>query len=224
MCPYRYCFTPTKEDKEQVLQRFENDLTVPKNFVRTAPAHEKGTPKKKSHKLTAVRNPQTVQFCETLAIEDPLQLISENTGIPLSLSMEESFNNTTFIEDTFEIDEFKPSQSSPMKKLGNLSLPQPKMEPSTPDLNESDCIAEDVEDNNGTKSKTEHQDDSQNEKDQVSEPNIATEVVLESVNQPVKSDNDEEAAKESKSRIEEKPSDSPTPKKLKRRNENLYKN
>lgn len=213
------------------MERFDNNLKIPKNFARTAPAYEKGTPKSKSQKLTAIQNPQTVQFCETLAVDDPLQLISENTGVPLSLSMEESFSNTTFLDDTFEEDR-NLSQPSPMKKLGNLSLPEPKMEPNlTEDSAESETNEDEDknpnsqdEDQNDDVESVEDEDkkDSQNECDE-NESNIATEIESESGSQSVESDNNEEAVKTSEVNVEEPPCESPMPKKLKRRNENLYK-
>lgn len=224
---YFYCrfnFTPTKQEKEQILQRFDQNLTVPQNFVRTAPAYEIGTPKKKPQKLKAVQNPQTVQFCETLAIDDPLQLISENTGIPLSLSMEESFSNTTFLEDTLDDDALQ-SQPSPLKKLGNLSLPQPKMNTKT-DSEDS----QNNEDGEGEEVKSAEDDDekdSQTEKDDESESNLVTEIESESGPQSIESvDSEEPVIKENlddNDDIKELPSDSPMPKKLKRRNQNLYK-
>lgn len=213
--PFRYAFTPTKEEKEQIVQRFDNNLTVPKNFVRTAPAYDKATPKKKSKNFSAVQNPQTVQFCETLAVDDPLQLIAEHTGLPLSLSMEESFSNTTFIDDTFEDDPVA-LQASPVKKLGNLSLPQPKQDSSVVELESSENCEEILD--MSFKIESEVQTDSQTENDGEDGSGLKSESESQSVESNGE-DNNEIGVKEN----DDKTADLPMPKKLKRRNENLYK-
>lgn len=193
---FRYNFTPTKEEKDRVLERIDNNLKIPRNFVRTAPAYTKEG-SKKSKKPIPVQNPQTVHFCDILAIDDPLQLISENTGIPLSLSMEESFSNTTFIEDTLE-NEGNTSKQSPSRKLGNLSLPEPKMESkllqTTEENDDSNLVSE----------------------DKCVEKEMTTELELHGASSAEENNDKEE-------KIEERPSDSPLPKKLKRRNVDLYK-
>lgn len=206
------------------MQRFDNDFTIPKNFVKTAPAYDKNSPKKKSHNPTAIQNPQTVQFCEKLAIDDPLQLISDNSGIPLSLSMEESFNNTTFIDDTLEGDQLSVSMSSPSKKLGSLSLPEPKMDSSIIVIETSQDI-EDIKDNKESiLDEDVAEKEMDNEKDEEVKSNIDMEVEPELVTKTEQIDDCTEPLKVTEVKPNEKPDNLPMPKKLKRRNENLYKN
>lgn len=71
-------FTPTDSEKEAVLEKFNNSLKVPLNFVKTAPVY---APKPGyDYKLMTfnqpkpVVNPQTTLFCDTLGIDDPLLL------------------------------------------------------------------------------------------------------------------------------------------------------
>ncbi|KAJ8919810.1 hypothetical protein NQ315_006339 [Exocentrus adspersus] len=135
----RYNFTPSEEDKQHVLSRFNNDLRIPKNFEISAPPYNAQSPKKVSKQPEAKLNPQTVLLCETLGITDPVCLISEADGTISNLSLELSVSDS-FINDTFDTSTSSLSQSStpvkqlgsqsstPVKKLGGLSLPKPKLD------------------------------------------------------------------------------------------------
>lgn len=59
----RLNFTPTDDEKDVVLSKFDNDLTVPLNFCRTCGTGKLGK-----------SNPQTAKLCSTLDIQDPLQV------------------------------------------------------------------------------------------------------------------------------------------------------
>lgn len=65
--PARWNFTPTYEEKEYVLSKFDNDLVVPMNFCRASTG-------KSSSNYNAKFNPQTGKLCGILNIDDPLRL------------------------------------------------------------------------------------------------------------------------------------------------------
>uniref|UniRef100_A0A182QEL4 Lariat debranching enzyme C-terminal domain-containing protein n=1 Tax=Anopheles farauti TaxID=69004 RepID=A0A182QEL4_9DIPT len=92
----RFNFTPTEEEKANVLERFGNDLTIPDNFVRIAepyqPAEEEGQGGYGRYDMRSVEqpkaylNPQTTAFCDKLNIDDPLRLAMLMTGHKLNTS------------------------------------------------------------------------------------------------------------------------------------------
>ncbi|CAG9824892.1 unnamed protein product [Phaedon cochleariae] len=194
----RYNFAPSEEEKAHVLSRFDNDLTVPKNFVKTAAAFDPGAPKTKPKPPEPVLNPQTVLFCDKLAVDDPVSQASENDGTQMDQSI--ASLTASFIDDTIENDSLNSSQLTPLKRL-NLSLPDPKVEEEDKDM--FDDSAASVE---------------ENEKSQ--EENVKSE------------EKDSSLAKVEQSRSEDAKEveevvmacDSPTPKKLKRRNIEMYQN
>ncbi|KAJ8971272.1 hypothetical protein NQ317_001174 [Molorchus minor] len=132
----RHEFTPNEDEKQHILTKFSGDLAVPKNFEKSVPGFSaNNTPKKMKNikQPEAKLNPQTVLFCETLSIDDPICLVSEANGTNISLTIDQSFNdqNTidSFINDTVEVDISTSSiESTPSKMLSALSLPDPKSE------------------------------------------------------------------------------------------------
>lgn len=71
--PARWNFTPTHEEKEYVLSKFDNDLVVPMNFCRATKSY--APTRKSSLKCNAAKfNPQTGKLCSILNIDDPLRL------------------------------------------------------------------------------------------------------------------------------------------------------
>ncbi|VEN49159.1 unnamed protein product [Callosobruchus maculatus] len=162
----RYDFTPSLEEKNHIRERFNYDLTVPNNFCRTSAVYNKDAQKVKPQ---AQLNPQTIDFCEKLALDDPVVLVAENMNIKLNISTDQSLNDS-FMDTT---------DNSCENSLGKISLPEPKGN------NESSS----EEDESESSSTSEEED-----------TNVA--------------------AKEGGVLITE----SPVPKKLKRRNQELYKN
>lgn len=70
-----------------VLQKFNGDLTVPSNFVRTAAAyssHNQTSTPQRSSSLCVV-NPQTTSFCSKLCIDDPLVLLNGDGMIHINI-------------------------------------------------------------------------------------------------------------------------------------------
>lgn len=112
-----------------VLSKFDNNLKIPKNFIKTAIGHS-GTPRKNSvQQPQAQTNPQTKLLCERLGVDDPLDILLKALGIDDSYtSLDESQDtsvNQTFIEDS-EIFESSALGESSMKL--KLCLPKPKRE------------------------------------------------------------------------------------------------
>ncbi|CAG9761545.1 unnamed protein product [Ceutorhynchus assimilis] len=189
----RYFFTPTDEEKEFVLKKMHGTLKVPKNFQPTATAYN-GSPVKGQQQPKAKLNPQTVELCESLTIDDPIFLISEKQG--LNLSVDNSFlENTTFIDDSDE-DDIDTNNMTPMK------LPEPSLT-STPNLN---VFESELEQNTSTPKRNNEEEVSNLEAKIDSQMNTST----------PKRNNEEEV-----SNLEPK-SDSETPKKFKRRNVSMY--
>ncbi|GJQ70894.1 hypothetical protein Trydic_g811 [Trypoxylus dichotomus] len=124
----RFNFTPTKEEKEAVLMKFENDLVVPLNFEQTQPGHNnivKSLAKSDQRKL----NSQTQQLCKRLEIDDPVELIwkhqppSCNVDDTIDISVSDSFiNDSDMIEENDDL----PLDNSPINKSSKLILPDPK--------------------------------------------------------------------------------------------------
>ncbi|XP_052896453.1 lariat debranching enzyme [Anopheles moucheti] len=83
-------FTPSEEEKAKMLERFDNDLTIPDNFVRIAESYqpdEEGAMDMRSvEQPRAFLNPQTTSFCDKLNIDDPLRLAMLMTGHKLNTS------------------------------------------------------------------------------------------------------------------------------------------
>ncbi|KAL3278776.1 hypothetical protein HHI36_016302 [Cryptolaemus montrouzieri] len=138
----RYCFTPTEEEKTLVLNKLNKDLSVPDNFVQTSVPYETGSPKKKCYSQPEpIQNPQTVDLCEKLSLDDPIEMILKSTGRHFNESdsnlrscnsntniitndsvSEEASDEQSFINDTI-IEE----NNSKTNRI-SLSLPEPKNE------------------------------------------------------------------------------------------------
>uniref|UniRef100_A0A182K0Q0 Lariat debranching enzyme C-terminal domain-containing protein n=1 Tax=Anopheles christyi TaxID=43041 RepID=A0A182K0Q0_9DIPT len=86
----RFNFTPSEEEKAKVLERFDNELTIPENFVRIAESYQPnddGTVDMRSvQQPQAFLNPQTTFLCDKLNIDDPLRLAMLMTGHKLNTS------------------------------------------------------------------------------------------------------------------------------------------
>jgi lariat debranching enzyme len=76
----RWNFTPTEEEKQAILKKFEGDLKIPKNFVRTVPPFNPAVESLDDLKYTDLPKPQvndqTTIFCEKLGVDDPIYLMS----------------------------------------------------------------------------------------------------------------------------------------------------
>lgn len=125
---HRWLFTPTAEEMGLIKTKFNDDLRIPKNFVKTAPGHTGGIINRNSKQPQAQLNPQTKSFCEKLGVDDPLSLILKNSDDSVSSLLEESnlddSQNTTFIDDTDVSNRSMDSLNSSIRT--RLSLPEPR--------------------------------------------------------------------------------------------------
>ncbi|XP_017780121.1 PREDICTED: lariat debranching enzyme isoform X2 [Nicrophorus vespilloides] len=125
----RWQFTPTEEEKHEVLKMF-GDLTVPLNFVKTVDSYVAGTPFKGPtvQQPKAVINAQTTEFCKKLGVIDPTEEILKSlAGYSFNLSgNSENSSYTSVIEDVDVAKDISESAEilSPLKRTG-LSLPKP---------------------------------------------------------------------------------------------------
>lgn len=93
----RWNFTPTDEEKQFVLDKFKENLMVLENFEKTADSYnpeEKKTYVKQPMEATV--NPQTVQFCNTLGVDDPINLICDMLNTSLNSYEQKSETSTSF--------------------------------------------------------------------------------------------------------------------------------
>ncbi|KAJ8965672.1 hypothetical protein NQ314_003954 [Rhamnusium bicolor] len=229
----RYDFTPSEDEKQLVLTKFDSGLKVPNNFEKSAPAYSSTSPKKNSkvNQPEAKLNPQTVLFCEILSIDDPICLISEISGTSLSLSFDQSLTDS-FINDTIDNDTSTLSlDSTPTKRLSNLSLPEPKLDVSDDfesdtkdDMEELETCSQSSGDNVAViTNKTDVNICEEEQCDNVvimgnTDVKVCDEEELETCSQS----SDDDIAVLTSSTTEVKACDSPIPKKFRRRNANLY--
>lgn len=76
----RWDFRPSDDEKAHVLNRFDGNLVIPNNFERTAAPYDPNNRPPMTHQPKPVKNPQTVEFCNILEIDDPLNLVVILTG------------------------------------------------------------------------------------------------------------------------------------------------
>lgn len=86
----RFEFTPTQDEKDAVLKKFNGDLTIPKNFTQTVQAYDPNRDGKNfkflNERVVIELNPQTTEFCARLGIDDPLFIAAKFSKIDLNTS------------------------------------------------------------------------------------------------------------------------------------------
>lgn len=98
----RWMFTPTEEEKEKILLKFNDDLTVPLNFERTVEPFSQDSSNAWSEPPALMVNDQTTQFCDTLGIDDPMALLKLIVCPDDSFYSNNSFNsNSSFSSSNF---------------------------------------------------------------------------------------------------------------------------
>lgn len=80
----RWDFAPTDEEKEAVLTRIGGNLNIPQNFERTSAPYDSNNRPFRTMQPKPVRNSQTVEFCNLLDIDDPLNLVVILSGNELN--------------------------------------------------------------------------------------------------------------------------------------------
>ncbi|XP_013114266.2 lariat debranching enzyme [Stomoxys calcitrans] len=173
----RFNFTPTTEETEFVRKKFENDLKIPDNFCRTVEVYDPSTHQRGQHykQPKSQINPQSLSFCDTLGIDDPLSLAMLIGGHELSHSStldntEDSALNESILDEhnsslNTSSTSFGPSSAkSPMKRKSNsgLSLPKPKASDSNVSGNKEELQIDDQEEVNDNSYKEEINTDDNN--------------------------------------------------------------
>lgn len=109
----RYDFTPSEEEKENIIKLFDSLIIKKDSFVKTAPVFNINSPKVAPKE--PVLNPQTVELCEKLGIDDPVQVVMGRLGRTMRIPQVE---RQVHLSD--------PSVSTPVKcQMSKLSLPAP---------------------------------------------------------------------------------------------------
>lgn len=114
------------------MTRLLNDLTIrEESFVRTAPVYNPRAPK--TNPSNPVANPQTVNFCEKLGIDDPIQVIMARSGRTMTQPNPDLNKSSCNDFKSPETDKSIPVVQTPVK-CSKMSLPAPI----TPSKNESE--------------------------------------------------------------------------------------
>lgn len=78
----RWIYTPSTEEKENVLKKFHSNLLIPENFKPTVEPYKPELSETQNQRSTKLQiNPQTTELCNTLGIDDPavlLQMVGGN--------------------------------------------------------------------------------------------------------------------------------------------------
>lgn len=96
----RWDFQPTYEEKELVLSRFDGNLNIPLNFRRTAQPYNPNNRPPMTQQPKPVKNPQTVEFCNLLDIDDPLNLVVLLSGGEINVSEYRDVVNASITSET----------------------------------------------------------------------------------------------------------------------------
>lgn len=99
----RWIFTPTNEEKEKMLNKLNNDLKIPFNFVQSAIPYDPKMPNSSIASPQLLINSQTTQFCEVLGIDDPSVLMQILTNTKDYSGNESSTNTFDSMQDSNEI-------------------------------------------------------------------------------------------------------------------------
>lgn len=112
-------FTPDEEEKQEILSKMSNCLTIPANFTKTVVVYNPLNIDRSKQKPQATLNAQTLEFCKKLEIDDPVQLILLSQNILDSSCSDINLDMS-----------FTPSEglvSTPVKRISwPLDLPNPK--------------------------------------------------------------------------------------------------
>lgn len=117
----RFEFTPSQQEKDLVLQKFNGNLKIPKNFIQTAPAYDPQRDgkffKNLNEQINVELNPQSTEFCTKLGVDDPLFLAAKFAKVNLSTS---TLNFSQTKESAIQV-----APEVPRAPLASF-LPQPK--------------------------------------------------------------------------------------------------
>ncbi|XP_031847911.1 lariat debranching enzyme [Nomia melanderi] len=92
----RWIFTPTVEEKENVLKRFNFNLEIPLNFTQSTKPYDPNVSDVSIEAPKLLINNQTTLFCNTLGIDDPFVLLQ------LMSNTKEFKSNGSLIDTSYE--------------------------------------------------------------------------------------------------------------------------
>lgn len=211
----RYNFTPTEEEKALIRKKFDNNFYIPENFVRTVIPYNSDDSNVVSRHPVSKSNPQTMQFCDKLCIDDPLPLAMLNQS---NTTTEESITEfSSFFQNSRELS-FSSTFSeniSPLKRKSlSLSLPEPKNVSNPEEVNlDTTSEVDENDDEEEISISTAMEEDSKV---------IPSEIGLDQ--SEISTDQDQSISIEIEENIEAENKDTSNPpiKKFKRRNQSLY--
>ena len=83
----RWNYSPTDEEEKEINDLFKSEFEIPDNFKPTVkvfdPQQENIKQLSKTRAPRHQMNPQTLNLCETLAIDDPISLIEQTESVSL---------------------------------------------------------------------------------------------------------------------------------------------
>lgn len=101
----RWDFAPTDEEKEAVLTRIGGNLNIPQNFERTSAPYDSNNRPFRTMQPKPVRNSQTVEFCNLLDIDDPLNLVVILSGNELNKTEYRDVANASISDSSLILNE-----------------------------------------------------------------------------------------------------------------------
>ncbi|CAH0398796.1 unnamed protein product [Chilo suppressalis] len=133
----RYIFTPNASEKEAITKLLPSMVITEDMFVKTAPIYNPKAPK--TAPSNPVLNPQTVNLCERLGIDDPVQVIMARSGRVMTKPCADADPGSSLNESKMNENDLSPAPNTPMK-CSKLTLPAPI----TPRENESEETTQNV--------------------------------------------------------------------------------
>lgn len=128
-CGSRWEFTPSENEKKEVLDALEGNLCIPLNFAPVAPVFVPGS---RPSPPRVYPNPQTNQLCKKLCIRDPLEELQCPLKYEPSLSISSFFEREDITDQsvpTLDPDEDQPFETS--------ELPEDTSSPENGDMSEN---------------------------------------------------------------------------------------
>lgn len=189
----RWNFSPTEEEVQAVVKKFNNDLTIKNNFKQTCNGYDPNWDGKNFNNLKMPQpslNIQTIEFCEKLGVDDPLLIASNINNVKVHVpnytkSDQEVFKDCNIVSD-----------KQALVTKSQLILPKPI----NSDEIDLDDLDDDVEDNEASKCTKSSEADAEMKGEKIE--------VKSELEEPTK--------------IEEIEIEAPAVKKFKRRNQEIY--
>lgn len=103
----RWNYSPTEEEVQAVVKKLNNDLTIKNNFKQTCNGYNPEWDERNFNNLKMPHpslNIQTIEFCEKIGIDDPLQIASNFNNVKVHVpnytkSDQEAFKDCNIVSD-----------------------------------------------------------------------------------------------------------------------------